>query len=391
MKICAFATTFPRYEGDYLGAFVLGQLRELARRGHEAHIFAPHDPTVQSAHDELMDGVYVHRAHYWLPHRWERLCYGAGIPHNFRSNPLLGLQLPSLVLALANRARPYLVDCDIVHGHWSFGGLAALLTGKRLVLSMYGAEIVPSLLRPVNRLLAQQADAIIVISRYTGRLLQDIVPDAPLYVIPYAFNAEKLAPTFDVQAFKQAAGLAPERPIVLGVGRLVRRKGFDVLVEAAQHLDGEPYVLIGGRGPEYDDLQARIREGGGEGRVRMLGYIDDAQLAKWYAAADVFVLPAVVDDSGDTEGLGMVLVEAMFNGTPVVGSAAGGITDIVKHEESGLLAPPGDAEALAQQINRLLTQPALYEQLAAGGRRFAERNFSWDALTDRLLEVYTQL
>ena len=397
MKICAFATTFPRFKEDYLGSFVLGQLRELAKQGHETHVFVPHDPEVNSAHDELHDGVHVHRVHYWIPHSWERLCYRAGIPHNFRSNPLLAIQLPILILALVNRARPYIGDCDILHGHWSFGGMAALLTkkltGKPMVLTLYGAEIVPSVLKPVNRLLARQADTIIAISAFTGRILQDIVPDVSPHIIPYGYNTEKIAsPSFDVKDFKRGMGLEDERPVILAVGRLVRRKGFHILIEAAAELlqTEQAYVLIGGRGPEDRALRSQIDRLNLSDSVRLLGYIDDEELAKWYAAVDIFVLPAVVDESGDTEGLGMVLVEAMINRTPVVGSATGGIMDIVKHEESGLLAHPGDAGDLARQLQRLLTNEELYARIQKGGQAYAETHFSWEAVTTHLLDVYAE-
>jgi len=102
----------------------------------------------------------------------------------------------------------------------------------------------------------------------------------------------------------------------------------------------------------------------------------------------VFVLPAIVDARGDTEGLGVVLLEAMNFGVPVVASASGGIVDIVHDGETGLLVPPADAPALAEALARLATDRALGRRLGAEGRRFVRTRFTWDAIVSRWQSVY---
>jgi glycosyltransferase involved in cell wall biosynthesis len=102
----------------------------------------------------------------------------------------------------------------------------------------------------------------------------------------------------------------------------------------------------------------------------------------------MFVLPAIVDARGDTEGLGVVLLEAMNSRVPVIASDAGGIVDIVEHETTGLLVPPGDASALAAAIRTLATDHSRARALGeAGHRRLGER-FSWDSIVDRWLAIY---
>jgi phosphatidyl-myo-inositol dimannoside synthase len=123
----------------------------------------------------------------------------------------------------------------------------------------------------------------------------------------------------------------------------------------------------------------------------MLGFVADGDLAQWYAAADIFALPAVVDSSGDTEGLGVVLLEAMANGTPVVASRTGGIADIVKHGETGLLAEPGNAADLAAQIRRLMADKALRARLIDSGTKLVNDQFSWRAVNQSLLAVYNRV
>jgi glycosyltransferase involved in cell wall biosynthesis len=122
--------------------------------------------------------------------------------------------------------------------------------------------------------------------------------------------------------------------------------------------------------------------------VTFRGRVSDAELQAAYRDADVLVLPSVVDARGDTEGLGVVLLEAMAFRVPVVASRLGGITDIVADGETGLLVPPGDATALAAALRSLAEDPALAARLAEGGRRLLAERFSWPAITERWLAVY---
>jgi glycosyltransferase involved in cell wall biosynthesis len=105
----------------------------------------------------------------------------------------------------------------------------------------------------------------------------------------------------------------------------------------------------------------------------------------------VCVLPSVLDTRGDTEGLGVVLLEAMNHGTPVIASRVGGIPDIVEDGVSGLLVPPGDADALAAALRRLRDDPALARRLGEAGRRRLREQFSWPAIVQRWLDLYTGL
>ena len=125
--------------------------------------------------------------------------------------------------------------------------------------------------------------------------------------------------------------------------------------------------------------------------VRFRGCVPDAELAACFRAADAFVLPAVEDAKGDVEGLGVVLIEALAHGLPVVASESGGIVDIVKHDRTGLLVPPGDAPALAAALRRLREEPALRQRLALEGRQHVAREFAWAPIIDRLVDVYRSL
>ena len=123
--------------------------------------------------------------------------------------------------------------------------------------------------------------------------------------------------------------------------------------------------------------------------VRFAGYVPERQLRKYYQACDIFVLPAVVDAKGDTEGLGVVLLEALRFERPVIGSNIGGIPDIVRPEETGWLVAPGDAEALAATILEVADDPKRARRVAARGRAYVERRFSLERVTEQLNGVYS--
>ena len=146
------------------------------------------------------------------------------------------------------------------------------------------------------------------------------------------------------------------------------------------HVVGE-----GNQGPAWKALAADLGVGP---RVTFHGAVDREDLERCYASADVFVLPAVVDDRGDTEGLGVVMIEAMYFKVPVVASNVGGIPDVVLHGRTGLLVPPKEPAALAAAIQHLLRNPELAERLAEQGLAHVREYFDWGRITRLWLDTY---
>jgi glycosyltransferase involved in cell wall biosynthesis len=177
---------------------------------------------------------------------------------------------------------------------------------------------------------------------------------------------------------------------LLFIGRLVRRKGVDVLLRSLALLkdDTRLRLKIVGGGPERDALvaeAARLRLGD---KVVFEGVVDSARVRELLESCHALVLPAIITETGETEGLGVVLIEAMGYGKPVIATSAGGIVDIVTDEDTGLLAPPGDAQALAETIRKAMDNPDLLARIAKRGTSFAETAFGWDAIVSALRNVY---
>lgn len=378
------------------GPFVYEQAVNLARQGCQVDVIAPHLPGSPLA--ETLAGVRVHRARYVIPARWQTLCYGNGIPHNLRHSWWARAQLPLLLLALLLKTVRTARGCDLIHAHWSIAGIVALLggklTGKPVVLTMHGAELYVLKNNPLLRFLLERVDWVVCNSTFTQARVLAISAPRQCTLIPPGVDVERFHPAAPVDAFRahqpEATG---DQPIILAIGRLVERKGFAYLIDALALLPASlaPFLMIRGSGPLRESLEARAAANGVAQRVKFLNYIADADLPGYYAAADVFVLPAVVDSAEDTEGLGVVLLEALACGAPCVACAVGGIPDIIQDGVTGILVPPRDAPALADRIARLLHDEALRQQLSQSGRAYVAANFSWQAQTDRIQAIYARL
>jgi len=223
------------------------------------------------------------------------------------------------------------------------------------------------------------SDQVVAISSYTAREIA-LVRDVRVRVIPYTVGLPDSAPPSPSPSASHGGGSKGFR--VLFVGRLVERKGVAELIEAVRRLPpalGARLDVIGD-GPERARLEALVRESGLGDRVVLRGRVPAAELRAAYGAADVLALPSVLDSRSDTEGLGVVLLEAMSYGVPVIGSKIGGIPDIVIDGETGLLVPPGDSAALATELQRLAQDEDLRARLGAAGRAHIRGPFAWDSV-----------
>jgi glycosyltransferase involved in cell wall biosynthesis len=239
-------------------------------------------------------------------------------------------------------------------------------------------------LTPVLRRIVRGSDAVTAIATPTAGLLRRLAPGAEPVIVPFGAAVEPR----DVRQFPSPARYGPLR--LLFVGRLVERKGVHVLLDAVSRLapESRPEVEIIGEGPERARLERMADERGIAEGVRFLGFVPEEALEGALAGCDALVLPAVQDAKGDVEGLGVVLLEAMAFARPVIASASGGITDIVRDGENGLLTPPGDASALASAIQRLSADRERAREMGRAGLEAVRGRFSWNAIVDRLVEVY---
>ena len=207
---------------------------------------------------------------------------------------------------------------------------------------------------------------------------------ARVFVAPHGVDLRRFHPQDRAGHTVRADG---EPPRILAVGRLVPKKGFDVLIAAVARLAFPVDVRIIGDGPERERLATLIAAAGLDDRVRLCPGLTHAELPAAYAGADIVAVPSVVDQTGDRDGLPNVLLEAMASARPVVASDAGAISSAITSGDTGLLVPPGDPAALAEALKTLTARPALRRRLGQRGRQRVETEFALEHCTARFLDL----
>jgi glycosyltransferase involved in cell wall biosynthesis len=392
VKVLFIVTAYPRWPGDVITPWLVETIERLAARGVEVEVLAP---AYRGSPGGRIGGVMVHRFRY-APSGWETLTHDQTAPDRVRERPGFLALVPGYVaagsVAAARLARTGAFD--VVHAFWPLPhgllGLAAKRAGGiPLVSTFFGVELSwlsseLGVLRPLLRRIVRRSDAITAISSHTSRALSSLAPGVQPAVIPFGAAT---APSGEAGKRVRAAGSSMR---LLFVGRLVERKGVHVLLRALA-LGGDDRLTVVGDGPQKLELEELAVAEGVGGRVTFTGSIEADELSRRFHDADALVLPALRDAKGDVEGLGVVLIEALAAGTPVIASESGGIVDIVRHEETGLLVPPGDPARLAGAIARYRDDPTLASRLAERGREHVRSDFSWDRIIDRLETLYREL
>lgn len=242
------------------------------------------------------------------------------------------------------------------------------------------------LARRVSRSQCESVDTVIVPSSAMRDRLVGYGIRSPLKVLPTGIPLTRFTPRDD-GSFRRRHGLPPAAPLGLFVGRVAHEKNIGFLLEVTRHLTrSHPdfILLIAGEGPARESLAQAARSAGVTGNVRFIGYIDrEFELPQCYAAADVFMF------ASRTETQGLVLIEAMACGLPVVALAEMGTRDILR-PESGALTPPAEVEAFAQAIASLIDAPERRKQLSARAINYA---MEWreEAMAARLANLYREL
>lgn len=290
------------------------------------------------------------------------------------------------------RLRAHFRDCDIIHATAEpYAILAVALAGERpLFITAHGSYInLPRLRRfPVGALYrrALQRAQLICVSRHTAKAAEALLPGVSTVVINNGVDAARFA--------KPAPAVDKRAPTVLTAGGIKPRKGTLQLVEAMavvrESLPAAQCVILGdpGAGSDYSArVLRRIDELNLGEQVRILGFVDEAIMRAWLAAADVVALPAV-NDGLFFEGFGLVLLEAGAAGTAVVGTDSCGVADAIIHGETGLIVSQQRlTRELPQALLQLLSDPARTATMGAAGKQYAQTQ-TWRSVAEQVKELY---
>ena len=397
MKILLTATTYPRHKEDTIPSFVHDFARQLANRSwvEEVHVLAPH--TAGAAAEEVMDGVQVHRYRYWPNARGEDITYGGAVQKKKRT-PIYVLKLISLLIrqTFATYRIVSRYNINVVNAHWiiPMGFIACLLrifTKIPVIITVHGGDVFSlrgSVMTRVKAWTLKYADKVVVNSSATKIEAEKLYKGKNYPIIPMGVDVTNLRP-------KRKVPRKRGQPLrLLFVGRLSEEKGIEYLIDAVHQIEREGrnvMLTIAGSGSREASLKAQAARLGLGDTIKFVGWVPHDDFPVLFANADVFVGLSIIADSGWQEAFGLVFAESLALNTPVVGTATGGIRDIVKNGVNGLLVPPRDAPALAAAIEQFIDLPILVDDLSKDVRADIEKRFSWKPVIDKYEVIFQEL
>ena len=365
MRIAYFTETFlPKIDG--VVTRLSRTLEQLAALGHEAIIFAPHRPPESYAGHRVVRVPSV-AFKPWYPELM------LGLPR-----PRLGRELDRFAPDLVHVVNP------VVLGLWGTA-LAKqrnlpLLASYHTDLPQYTVHLKLAFLNPLSKAFLRDVHNQAHLNLCTSQPMVNSARGLGIKRVrlwPKAVDTDSYHPDKASAAMRmRLSGGEPDKPLMIYAGRLSPEKRLDWLYAPITSIPGVRLAIIGS-GPAEPYLRERFRDT----PTVFTGYLRGAELAAAYASADVFAFPS------DTETLGFVAMEAMASGVPVVGARAGGVPDVIRPGENGLLFTPGDLGELTQQLRALLFNPELRRRLSRQARHDME-GLGWRKSTERLLDYY---
>ncbi|MFP4661463.1 MAG: glycosyltransferase family 4 protein [Halanaerobiales bacterium] len=382
MKILMFTWEYPPVSHGGLARHVQDLSESLVKRGHEVFVITQGSTDLEST--EFINGVKVLRA--------DSVSVSG---NNFVDNILhLNFQLIDKAIQLNNE----IDDIDIIHGHdwlvfWASKVFKHSLT-KPLIYTIHATEfgrnqgIYNNMQRYINDIewyATFEAWKVIVCSQFMNYEVRNLfqLPEDKVVTIPNGVNEDNYSTEYSIQ-FKEKYA-SPYEDIVFYVGRIVREKGIQVLIQSIpQILSTNPSTkfIIAGKGPYLDSLRSQAEFLGVADRIYFTGFISDEERNKLYQTADVAVFPSLY------EPFGIVALEAMVTKTPVVVSNVGGLAEFIKDEENGLLFNSSDAHHLADRITYLLNNKKKAARIAETGYEMVIKEFTWNEIAKQTEEVY---
>ncbi len=399
MRITVLTSSYPRFAGDGAAPFVQSISEHIADLGHDVAVVAPYDAAVRGP---AAGAAAVRRFRYAPVAKWHIVGHARSLVGDQRFRPGVFLLLPFFVAAefLAGLRVARRQHADIIHAHWVLpnGLLAAWVAAVLripLAVSLHGSDVFVALRNPLFGRVAgwvfRRAAVVTACSEELAQAALRLGADpGKVHLVAWGADPGRFHPAVP-PTDRRRFGLTADDTVLVCLGRIVPKKGFDVLLRALPAiLRAAPatHVLIGGDGPQREELGRLAAELGVAEHVHFAGQIPWDQVAAFLAAGDIFLLPSVRDAAGNLDGLPTVLLEAMALGKPVVASRIAGVPLVIEDGVNGLLCPAGDADALAAAVAGLLADPPRREALGRAGRRSVEERFNWREVARRFVALF---
>jgi len=398
MKIGVLTSSYPQFKHDNAGIFVYNLVKKIAsKKSIQQCVITPHSK--ESKFFEEKQRYKVFRFPYFFPLSLQKLCYGAGIVKNIKQNKFLILLIPCFLIAeilsllIVSKKESF----DLIHAHWIIpqgviAYLCKIILKTPYIVSIHGSDILAAnnpLFQKICKVVLSNADSVTANSGKTTKIASSIV-NKNIETIPMGVDLDLFhTPLIIKEKMDQR-----ERLQILFVGRLIDLKGVNYLLDAivkVQAIYPDIVLKIIGDGPEKSGLQERVKDLGIKKNVTFGGVVPNYKLPGIYRDSDIFVIPSIVNENGETEGLGIVTLEAMACGTPVIGTNVGGIPDIIKDRITGLLVEEKNGKAIADSILEIIQNTSLRDDMCKNAHQLVQERFSWDVIARRFLKLYKKI
>lgn len=355
-KLLVTGSTFPRWKGDTEPRFVL-DLSEALTEYFDVTALVPAAPGAKN--EEVMNGVKVIRYHYFPIHKLETLCYPGAIVPRIKEKKIRVLLVPFLFFSLYWHLFRLLPKFDAVHAHWIIPqGIVQSFFKKPYIVTCHGGDIKAlniGIIKTLKIKCLKKAKCITVVSELLKDEVKKLCNTTEVRVISMGYNASEFGKKYaKPNYFNQG-----NKKVILFVGRLAEIKGVTYLIEAMKQVDAK--LVIVGDGTLKNTLELQAKEQ--RDKILFLGAKTHEELKTIYASADIFVAPSITMPDGSKEGFGLVMLEAMASGLPVIASVSGGIASLISDGENGMLCSEKSSEAIAEKVNILLEDKKLYKKI----------------------------
>jgi glycosyltransferase involved in cell wall biosynthesis len=396
MNILSLSTTYPESNNPTKGSFVHLLNKAIVKQNHKIVAVTPHIQNTPV--NEIMDNVKIKRFRY-LPKKYEN--FEGGIAESTNKSKIQILKAAFMILFFITSS---IKECikekpDIIHAHWAFpsafvGYLLAIIFRKKLFVTVYAAEFAVlkkrfRILKPLIKIIFNKSTKIIGITSFATKKAIEfgadeskvvVIRPIPNYVTHDYSEKEKIDYKNNLEIINQK--------IILFVGRLIEHKGVSYLIESMSGFSKEEVkLIIAGGGPQYNILKNRVKQLEKNNQITFVKNPTDANLGLLYQIADIFVLPSIDDSKGDTEGLGLVMIEAMKCKIPVIATNAGGASEVIGDEYNGLIAKQKDPESLIKCIKRLFHNEQLVKQLVNNSQETVEE-YSSEKIAKQHIDLF---
>lgn len=400
MKVCWITSSYIKNKTDFTSFFLHDLAKRLAALGIEVHIITP--ISKGSAGEEIIDGVIIHRFSFF-PQKYDQLTYGSGMAVNLKKHTIAKFQLiPYTICCMRSFYKLHRKEkFDLIHAHWAFpsgffGSILKNIYDIPLLTTLHGTEIFLAdrfrAARYLMRYCLNHSDNVIANSSYTMQRSKKIY-DREYAIIPMGVDLEKYSPLSekDIAELKKKHGLKGKK-ILLTVCRLIKRKGVEYILESLNYIKTPDIcVIIVGNGPEKKilvDYANQFMSKNNALQIIFKNSIPENDLIQLHQICDIELLTSIVDDTGETEGLGVVLIEGGACCKPLIGSNVGGISDIIIDGFNGFLVEPKNAEMIAEKVDCILENPDTINYMSNNSRKHIMEMFDIQNVVRKQIDIY---